>query len=76
MKLSSLGEIDILLYGENKKALVEVKSHSGLIRKFTSKQIEVYRNYDPEASIFLLLGSPDKSLDPKDFYLKRYWPLS
>jgi hypothetical protein len=76
MQLNSLGEIDILLYGKNIRGLVEVKSHSGLVNKFKTKQLKVYHNYDPEAAIFLLCGDSNKSLDPNNFHLKQYWPLT
>ncbi|MDH3352895.1 MAG: hypothetical protein OEL87_00420 [Nanoarchaeota archaeon] len=76
MQLGSAGEIDVLLYGEDQRALVEVKSHGGLIRKFTEKQFHIYHDYDPKAAIYLLLGNSEKSLEPEDFHFKRYWPLS
>ena len=75
MQLGSKGEIDILLYGEDQRSLVEVKSHAGLVNKFKEKQLDVYKEYDSRASIFLLLGDPNKSLNPSKFHLKQYWPL-
>lgn len=76
IQLGSRGEIDILLYGENQRGLIEVKSHSGLANKFKTKQFKIYREYDPEARVYLLLGDSGKSLNPKKFHLKQYWPLS
>ena len=73
------GEIDVivngLIGGEKKSALVEVKVHGGASYKFRSKQFHYYRMFDSDASVYLLCGDVDGSLDVEDFHLKRYWPL-
>ncbi|MBT3836351.1 hypothetical protein HOD05_05600 [Candidatus Woesearchaeota archaeon] len=67
------GEIDILLEGfEREQALIEVKSHHGLMGKFLTKQFQAYRGYNPNASIYLLCGTNDLSLNVEDFTLRRY----
>ncbi len=68
-------DVDIVVEGEEgRRALVEVKSHQGLVGKFERKQLPKYRAYDPEASIHVLVGSYDKSLELPKVTLKQYWP--
>jgi|GEM_PF-4550746 len=70
------GEIDILLWSDlDDLAIVEVKSHHGLVDKFKRKQLHVYHEYDRKAAIYLLVGTPDKSLACDDLDFRRYWPL-
>lgn len=56
------GEIDIVLLGELENALLEVKSNSNKMGKFTGKQFDLYREYDSSADIYLLMGNKNYSL--------------
>lgn len=70
-------EIDIVIEGlEGERALLEVKSNSGLMSKFTGKQFQNYRKYDPNASVYLLMGTKDQSIDINDFKLIQFYPLN
>ena len=66
------GDIDILVEGTmGEKAIIEVKSHSGLLPHFVKKQLPKYINYFPEAKVFALVGY-QRSLNLLDFKLKKY----
>ena len=69
-----LTEIDIILFGKNKKALIEVKSNRNGMGKFLQKQFQHYRSYDKKASIYLLFGNESESLSLEDITLQRYHP--
>ncbi|MGM5482971.1 MAG: hypothetical protein ACQESF_05895 [Nanobdellota archaeon] len=69
------GEIDIEVIGKLEKTLVEVKSNPKQLDKFTKKQYCLYRQYDPEANIYLLMGNREYSLQINDLFFKRFWPI-
>jgi len=70
------GEIDIILYFNGlERALIEAKSKRppGKIQENNlEKQMRFYSSYNPNAELFLLFGSEDNSLNPKEFTLERY----
>lgn len=74
------GELDIILYLNGfEKALIEAKSkiHSGPVQgTHLEKQMNFYSRYNPNADLFLLFGNEEESLDPRDFTLRRYDPIS
>jgi hypothetical protein len=70
------GEIDIFLSNGLEKALIEVKESNNKISKFTQKQYKKYREYDKNASVYLVIGTKDQSLEKRDLFIKRYWPIS
>ena len=70
-------EIDIIVEGmADEQALIEVKSNGGLINKFTGDQFKNYRKYDSNASVYLLLGTKDKSLEISDLKIIQFHPLN
>lgn len=72
-------EIDIILQGKNKKnqiALIEVKSNFNGQGKFLQNQFSNYRKYNKNASIYLLVGNKEESLNLEDLTLQKYHPLS
>ena len=68
----SKGEIDVVLKGKKKSALVEVKSNSNGQGKFLTKQFSSYRHFNPEADVYLLMGNCEKSLDLCDLSFQQF----
>jgi len=67
------GEIDLIVDGfTNERCLIEVKSNNGATGKFLHKQFKVYRKFDPNASIYLLLGTTNCSLNLEELTLIRH----
>ncbi len=62
-------EIDIYTLSNNgESSIFEIKSHRGLIKTFTGKQLSRFKKYHPKSQIWLIYPNTPYNLDINDLH--------